>query len=239
MYRAYIKPALDFTAGVIILIISLPAWVITAIIIKIDSKGPILFVQDRTGVGGKNFKMYKFRTMAHGNDVREVHIHNQITKVGKIVRALSLDEIPQFINVIKGDMSFIGPRPWIPEYYKYMSKKQRQRVSVRPGITGLAQAKGRNNLTIIDKIQYDLDYVSNISFTRDAKIFGMTIIEALKRTGVEIEKIAIHHEINTLKEQRANARKETPAFIKGQLALKNGAVFYSERPKKTAKKVAK
>lgn len=239
MYLSIIKPTLDITIGVVLLVVSFPVWVVAAIIIKIDSKGPILFVQDRTGVCGKNFKMYKFRTMAHGNDVRDMNIHNQITKVGRIIRSLSIDEIPQFINVVKGDMSFVGPRPWIPEYYKYMSKKQRKRVSVRPGITGLAQSSGRNNLTITDKIQCDLDYVKSISFGTDAKIICLTIVEALKRTGVEIEKIAIHHEINILKAQRAKARKETPAFIKGQLGMSGGSVFYSERPNKPKKKVSK
>jgi len=235
MYAIYIKRLLDVSASLVILVITLPISAVVAILIKIDSEGPCIFTQDRTGVKGKNFKMYKFRTMASNNDVRDINIHNQITKVGRVIRALSIDEIPQFINVIKGDMSFVGPRPWIPEYHKYMSSYQRRRVSVRPGITGLAQASGRNSLTITDKIRLDLKYVRDITFTTDVKIIGMTIVEALKRTGIEIEKVAIHHEINTLKEQRARMRKPTAAYIKRDLKLSGGLVFYSAKPNKASK----
>jgi lipopolysaccharide/colanic/teichoic acid biosynthesis glycosyltransferase len=235
MYARYIKRSIDVTTSFVVLVVTLPISAVVAILIKIDSDGPCIFTQYRTGVKGKKFKMYKFRTMASNNDVRDINIHNQITKVGKIIRALSIDEIPQFINVIKGDMSFVGPRPWIPEYHKYMTSYQRRRVSVRPGITGLAQASGRNSLTITDKIRLDLKYVRDITFVTDAKIIGMTIVEALKRTGIEIEKVAIHHEINTLKEQRTILRKPTAAYIKKDLGLTGGSVFYSEKPSKTSK----
>ncbi len=244
MYARHIKRAMDIGFATIVLIISLPANIVIAIVIKLSSSGPVLFTQQRTGLNGHNFTMYKFRTMVQDNNVLDTTCTNKTTKAGKVIRALSLDELPQFINVLLGDMSVIGPRPWLPEYYQHMDDLQRQRADVLPGITGLAQASGRNSLTIMDKIQYDITYVHNVSLVLDAQIALMTAIECVKRSGQEIEKHAIHHEIKTLKVQRASQSNETPAFIQGQLALKGGSVFYSKiptdsKPKKQIKKNVK
>jgi lipopolysaccharide/colanic/teichoic acid biosynthesis glycosyltransferase len=129
--------------------------------------------------------------------------HDQrITKVGKFIRSTSLDELPQIINILKGDMSFIGPRPWITEYYNSFNTEQKRRTEVLPGLSGLAQVKGRNGLTIFDKIKYDLEYVNNISLKYDIKIIFLTIYTVLKKEQAEIIQESIEEEIKALKEQK-------------------------------------
>ena len=140
--------------------------------------------------------------MSIDNNVRDFKNENKMTKTGEIIRKLSIDELPQFINILKGEMSFIGPRPWIPEYFKYMNDIQRQRVLVLPGLTGLAQVNGRNGLSIIDKINYDLVYVDKFSFFEDLKIFFKTIATVFKKEHVAIEKSGIKSEIEILKKQQ-------------------------------------
>ena len=219
MYQPYIKRTFDTSVSFIVLVFALPVGVILAVFIKIDSKGPSIFKQKRTGLNGSEFKMYKFRTMAIDNDIKDTANANLLTTVGKIIRALSLDEIPQLINIIKGDMSLIGPRPWVPEYYQSMTTHQRMRVSVRPGITGLAQARGRNNLSVFEKISYDLQYVNNVTFVNDVKIIILTILALFEKSGAAIEKSAIHQEIQSLMSQAQNTARP---------ALNQQAVFYSK-----------
>lgn len=202
MYKRYVKRPLDITLAVAVIVLTLPLILFTALLIKVSSKGPVLFRQDRTGIRGDNFKIYKFRTMTHNNDVRDITKGNQLTTVGKYVRALSVDEIPQLINIVKGEMSFIGPRPWIPEYYELMTKEQRHRVDVLPGMTGLAQVHGRNSLSIYKKIDYDLGYVNRISPREDAKIVFLTFKAIVAKGSREIEKHGIHTELSLLKDQR-------------------------------------
>lgn len=206
MYQNYVKRPFDVILASILLIITLPLSIILAILIKRESRGPIFFKQNRTGLNGKNFKMRKFRSMSASNDVRDLTKKDEVTKIGRIMRALSLDEIPQLINIIEGDMSFIGPRPWIPEYYQHMNATQRRRNRVRPGITGLAQAYGRNSLTIHEKIAYDLEYVHDISLKEDIKIIFITIRTLLKTAvdedTLQIGKSGIQNEITILKQQR-------------------------------------
>ena len=165
MYRRYIKRILDVIISLLVIIISLPLFLIICLLIKIIDKDTIFYNRYRTGLNGINFKMYKFRTMKN----------KKVTKLGKFLRIASIDELPQFINVLKGDMSMIGPRPWIPEYYKRFNDNQKNRVSVRPGIIGLAQVNGRNNISIFKKIEYDLYYVDNMSFILDLKILFKSI----------------------------------------------------------------
>lgn len=161
----------------------------------------IIFKQERTGRYGKKFKLYKIRSMVAGNDVRDMSCEDKFTKVGRIIRKLSLDELLQVINVLKGDMSFIGPRPWIPEYYENMNEKQRHRCDVRPGLSGLAQVKGRNDISIFEKINYDLEYVNTCSVKTDIKIVFMTIKAVFGQKGVDAGKGTIHDEIEALKKQ--------------------------------------
>lgn len=118
---------------------------------------------------------------------------------GRIIRRASVDELPQLINILKGEMSFVGPRPWVPEYFKNMNERQRGRVAVRPGITGLAAAKGRNGLSVFEKINYDLEYVENFSLRQDVKVVFLTMKTVLTKEGAEAGKSQVHNEINDLK----------------------------------------
>ena len=204
MYRKYVKKILDFIIALTVGVITLPVTLLIAIIIKIDSKGPIIFKQERTGYKGKVFNAYKFRTMkveTHDKDGRELTHDERCTRVGKVIRKLSVDELPQLLNILKGEMSLIGPRPWIPEYYKYFSKEQKKRCDVLPGITGLAQAMGRNSIDIFQKINYDIEYTKNVSFKMDCKVIIETIKTVLAKTGAEIKQEEIQDEINMLKAQ--------------------------------------
>ena len=153
MYKKFGKRILDFIMALILLLVAWPILLIIALLIK----------QIRTGRYGKEFTLYKFRSMTSKNDFYDTTTEDQVTKVGKFIRKTSLDELPQIFNIIKGDMSFIGPRPWIVDYAKLYTKHQRKRLNVLPGITGLAQCSGRNNLNIIDRINIDVDYVNNMS----------------------------------------------------------------------------
>lgn len=200
MYR-YVKRILDLIIAIVLMIILLIPMIIIGILIKLDSKGPVLFKQERTGKNGKIFLLYKFRSMAVDNDVHDFSKSDKHTKIGTILRKLSLDELPQLINILKGEMSFIGPRPWIPDYYENMNEHQRHRNDVLPGITGLAQAKGRNNISIISKINYDLEYVQNYSLIQDIKIFFLTIKTVLSKKGADAGKNTIQTELETLKTQ--------------------------------------
>ena len=145
---AVIKRFFDVIFALLGLIFALPIMVIIAIAIKVDSKGPVIFKQTRTGKYGKEFMAWKFRTMVANNDVYDFSVGDKHTKVGTFLRKTSLDELPQLFCILFGTMSFIGPRPWITDYYDNMNEEQRHRVDVTPGLTGLAQANGRNNLTI-------------------------------------------------------------------------------------------
>ena len=201
MYK-YVKRILDLIIAITLFIIFLIPMIIISILIKLDSKGPVLFKQERTGKNGKPFNLYKFRSMAVDNDVHDFSKQDNHTKVGDILRKTSLDELPQIINILKGEMSFIGPRPWITDYYENMTEEQRHRNDVLPGITGLAQAKGRNNITIFDKINYDLEYVKNYSFIQDVKIVFLTIKTVLSKEGADAGKGTIQIELDTLKTQQ-------------------------------------
>ncbi len=201
MYK-YVKRILDLIIAITLFIIFLIPMIIISILIKLDSKGPVLFKQVRTGKNGKPFNLYKFRSMAVDNDVHDFSKQDNHTKVGDVLRKTSLDELPQIINILKGEMSFIGPRPWITDYYENMTEEQRHRNDVLPGITGLAQAKGRNNITIFDKINYDLEYVQNYSFIQDVKIVFLTIKTVLSKEGADAGKGTIQIELDTLKTQQ-------------------------------------
>ncbi len=193
------KRIIDVTAASLMGIVLSPVLLAISIAIKLDSKGPILFKQKRTGKNGKEFMLYKFRSMVAENNVHDFSCQDQHTKVGNFIRKTSLDELPQLLNIIKGDMSFIGPRPWIPDYFESMNDEQRHRYDVLPGITGLAQAMGRNNLTIEDKINYDLEYVNNCSLKQDVKVIVKTVETVLSKSGADAGKSTIQNELELLK----------------------------------------
>ena len=207
MYRKVIKKLLDLILALILVILLSPLMIIISIMIKIDSKGPVIFKQIRSGKNNKNFTLYKFRSMIYNNNLYDTSVEDQVTKVGKILRKTSLDELPQLFNILKGEMSFIGPRPWIVDYAKYFTKHQMRRLEVLPGITGLAQCSGRNNLGIIERIDIDVEYVENMSLFLDIYIVLKTIKSVLRKEGFSNSKSAIHEELNILKNQTKSPNK--------------------------------
>ncbi len=202
---AALKRIFDVSLALIGIIILLPLFIIIAIAIKIDSKGPVFFRQQRTGKFGKPFTLYKFRSMVVDNDVHDFSKGDQHTKVGKFLRKTSLDELPQLFCIVQTKMSFIGPRPWIEDYYKYMTETQRHRCDVRPGITGLAQVKGRNSISIFDKISYDLKYIEDYSLLQDIKIIFLTIGTVFTKKGADAGKGTISNELEELRHQEVKA----------------------------------
>lgn len=221
MYRKYLKRILDFLIATVLLLIIWPLLLIVAIAIKLDSKGPVLFKQIRTGKKGKEFTLYKFRSMTVNNNFYDTTIEDQVTRVGRFIRKTSLDELPQIFNIIKGEMSFIGPRPWIVDYAKLFTKHQRKRLEVLPGITGLAQCSGRNNLNIKDRINIDVEYVNNVSLRLDLYIFFKTIKCVLKREGFSNSKSAIHEELKILEKQHEKKDSTAKIIYKSQVKTKN------------------
>lgn len=211
--RAYIiiKRFLDFILSLFLLIVLSPILILISIAIKLDSHGPVLYKQKRTGKDGKEFTLYKFRSMVADNDVYDFKTEDKITNVGGIIRKTSLDELPQLINIVKGDMSFIGPRPWVTICYNYFTDYQKKRNSLRPGITGYAQVSGRKNLNILDRIDYDIHYVENISFSMDFEIFIKTIIVVFKKSDVYSSSYGLEDEISDLK---VNYEKESKDKVK-------------------------
>jgi undecaprenyl phosphate N,N'-diacetylbacillosamine 1-phosphate transferase len=180
-----IKRFIDIFISITGLIILSPLLLLTALAIKLDSKGPVFFIQDRLGLHGKAFKMFKFRSMSVGADKGGVYSTKddvRVTRVGKIIRATSIDEFPQFFNILKGDMSVIGPRPtltWHPWPLEEYSREQRKRFLVRPGVTGWAQVNGRKEIHWNRRLMFDVEYVNNLSFAFDVKIFFLTIAKVL------------------------------------------------------------
>ena len=205
-----IKRLLDIFFSLIGLILLIPVFIIIGPIIKLHDGGPVFFKQKRVGRRGKMFTLYKFRSMAINNDARDFRVEDQITPIGKFIRKTSVDELPQFLNVLKGDMSFIGPRPWMKEYYANMNSEQRRRHDVRPGITGLAQVNGRNRIGILDKIKFDIEYVDKLSFWQDLKIFFLTIKVVAMRKGVNHKKRSLENETETLRRTNAEIKGLEP-----------------------------
>lgn len=195
MYEKVIKRFLDVIMAFVLFIISLPILFVSAIAIKLDSKGKIIFKQKRVGKDGQVFYIYKLRTMS-----KDKNGVNKVTKVGKFLRITSIDELPQFINIIKGDMSFIGPRPWIESYSKYFTDEDKRRWKVLPGISGYAQVNGRNGMTIKEKIAADIWYVDNISFLTDLKILFKTVNIVIKKDGASISEKGIRDELKELEQ---------------------------------------
>ena len=189
MYKLFIKLIIDFTIALFLLMVLSPIIVITIIGLCFANQGKPFFFQLRPGLNGKIFKIIKFKTMkdkkeSEGNLLSDAM---RLTKVGAFVRKTSLDEIPQLINVIKGEMSLVGPRPLLTEYLPLYNDFQKRRHEVKPGITGWAQVKGRNSISWKQKFEYDIWYVENISFLLDCKIVFLTIKKVFKREGISAE----------------------------------------------------
>ena len=186
MYRKYVKRFLDIILAIIAIVITLPIFLLTGILVLIFLGKPAIFRQKRPGKDEKIFTMYKFRTMTKGKNRNGEMLPDELrlTKFGKFLRKTSLDEIPEFINILKGDMSFVGPRPLLIEYLPYYTKEEHHRHDVRPGLTGLAQVSGRNLLNWDDRFKKDIEYVYNLSFLFDLKIAFKTIYKVIKREGI-------------------------------------------------------
>ncbi|MCQ2484192.1 MAG: sugar transferase [Clostridia bacterium] len=186
MYK-YVKRIADFTIALVMLIVLSPLMLAACILIKSNHDGPILFKQKRPGKNGKIFTVLKFRTMSvktHDKDGRELSDFERMSKVGNLLRKTSVDELPQLINILKGEMSFIGPRPLLTEYLELYTPEQMRRHEVAPGISGWAQVNGRNTLTWEQKFEYDVYYVDHLSLSMDVKIFFKTIMNVLKQDGI-------------------------------------------------------
>ncbi|ATG66965.1 undecaprenyl phosphate N,N'-diacetylbacillosamine 1-phosphate transferase [Campylobacter coli] len=188
MYEKWIKRIFDFVLALFLLVLFSPLILITALLLKI-TQGSVIFTQNRPGLNEKIFKIYKFKTMSDERDEKGELLSDELRlkAFGKIVRSLSLDELLQLFNVLKGDMSFVGPRPLLVEYLPLYNEEQKLRHKVRPGITGWAQVNGRNAISWQKKFELDVYYVKNICFLLDLKIMFLTALKVLKRSGVSKE----------------------------------------------------
>ena len=186
MYAKYIKRILDFTLSLLALIILSPLMLIIYILVRIKLGKPAIFKQKRPGKDEKIFTLYKFRTMTDEKDEKGNLLPDEkrLTKFGKFLRSTSLDELPELINIIKGDMAIVGPRPLLVEYLDYYTDEEKHRHDVRPGLTGLAQVSGRNNITWEEKFKQDNKYIKNITSINDIKIIIKTIGKVFKRDGI-------------------------------------------------------
>lgn len=191
--QLFIKRIIDFIVALIGLIILSPLILLISILIKINLGSPIIFKQERPGYKEKVFCVYKFRTMMNSTDDKGNSLPHylRLTKLGTMLRKLSLDEIPQLINVIKGEMSLVGPRPLLVRYLPYYTKKERKRFDVRPGITGLAQINGRNTSSWDERLAYDYMYVKKYSLILDFKILILTLFKVFKSDGVVVDTSSI------------------------------------------------
>ena len=190
MYRKYIKRQIDIFCALAAIIVFSWLFVIVAILVRINLGSPIIFKQERPGKVGKIFTLYKFRSMTDARDENGNLIPNSVrlTKFGKILRKTSLDELPEAFNILFGHMSIIGPRPLLPEYLPYYTEEESHRHDVRPGLSGLAQVNGRNNMSWEQKFAYDIEYVNNITFLGDLKILYMSVVKAVKMADIQKEK---------------------------------------------------
>lgn len=186
MYKTYIKRVFDVLLACIVLVLLSPVLLLSMLLLKFTLKGKVIFTQSRPGKNGKIFTIYKLRTMTSETDENGNLLPDmmRMTKLGKIMRRLSIDELPQLLNIIKGQMSFIGPRPLLVQYLEYYNSEQMRRHEVLPGITGWAQVNGRNAISWENKFQLDVWYVDNISFLLDVKIVFMTIKNVLAKKDI-------------------------------------------------------
>ena len=194
-FRLCVKRAFDICSSFALMmaLIVIPVLIVIPIMIKLTSKGPAVFTQERVGKDGKVFKMYKFRTMlipeeSYDKEGNQLKPAQRITKVGRFLRKTSLDELMQLFNVMNGTMSVIGPRPTLPYQVKNYTEDQKRRHEMRPGITGLAQINGRNDLSWTEKIEYDITYIDNFSLWLDIKILFKSVLTVLKKDGIEFTK---------------------------------------------------
>jgi len=189
MYPYFFKPLVDRLGGFVLIVLFSPIIVLTALLVALKIGRPIFFTQKRPGLHGEIFTIYKFRTMTDEKDTEGNFLPDEqrLHATGKRIRSLSLDELPQLWNVLKGEMSFIGPRPLLPEYLPLYTPQQARRHDVKPGITGWAQVNGRNAIRWEEKFRYDVEYVNTISFVGDIKILCLTVAKVIQKEGIAQE----------------------------------------------------
>lgn len=186
LYEKFFKRAIDIFCALAAIIVFGWLYIVVAILVKVELGSPVLFTQERPGKNEKIFKLYKFRSMTDTRDEQGNLLPDEIrlTKFGKLLRATSLDELPEVFNILKGDMSIIGPRPLLVSYLPYYTEEERKRHDVRPGLSGLAQVNGRNSVCWDQRLQYDIEYVKKITFWADVKIMIMTVLKVFARSGI-------------------------------------------------------
>lgn len=196
LYEAYVKRLLDLVLSAVALLLLSPVILVVAILVRCNLGAPVIFCQERPGKDEEIFKLYKFRSMTDACDAYGELLPDELrlTRFGRFLRSTSLDELPELWNIFKGDMSIVGPRPLLVEYLPYYTEEERHRHDVSPGLTGLAQVNGRNNLSWEEKFAYDLEYVENISFAMDIRIVVLTFSKVVGRndvlSGSELKKVA-------------------------------------------------
>jgi len=201
MYAKYIKRILDLILSLMALIVLMPLMIIIGILVRINLGSPIIFKQKRPGKNEKIFTLYKFRTMTDKRDIDGNLLPDEyrLTKFGKFLRSTSLDELLELINIIKGDMAIVGPRPLLVEYLPYYTEEEKHRHDVRPGLTGLAQVNGRNLLEWDERLKKDLEYINSISVKNDLFIIFRTIINVIKRKDIAVGR---EHNMLSLNKER-------------------------------------
>lgn len=203
MYAKYIKRPMDFTLSLLALIVLSPVMVVTALLVRIKLGSPVIFKQKRPGKDERIFTMYKFRTMTDKRDENGELLPDDVrlTRFGKALRRTSLDELPELFNILKGDMSIVGPRPLLVSYLSRYNDRQRRRHEVRPGLSGLAQINGRNAISWEEKFDWDITYVDNITFMGDVKIIFLTVWKAfVKEEGINADgQVTIQEFAGTMK----------------------------------------
>ncbi len=185
-YERWFKRLLDVVCVLAALVVGWWLMLIVAVLVRCKLGSPVIFCQERPGKNGKIFKLYKFRTMTDERDEKGELLPDEqrLTKFGKLLRSTSLDELPELWNILKGDMSLVGPRPLLVEYLPYYTEEENRRHDVRPGLTGLAQVNGRNALRWEEKFAYDLEYVNHLTFRMDVKVLFLTVVKVFKRADV-------------------------------------------------------
>lgn len=195
-YRRFLKRAMDVTLSLVAIILLAPLLLLVALLVKIKLGSPVLFKQKRPGLNEMIFTMYKFRTMTDERDLNGELLpdHVRLTRFGRLLRSTSLDELPELLNILKGDMSLVGPRPLLVQYLPLYNNHQKKRHQVRPGLSGLAQVSGRNAIGWEDKFDLDVKYVEQVSFVGDWKIIFLTIKKVFVREGISSETAATMEE---------------------------------------------
>ena len=188
-YEKFLKRLMDFILSLVALIVLSPLLLLVALLIRLKLGNPVLFKQDRPGKDEQIFSIYKFRTMTdrRNSNGELLPDKERLTKFGQFLRSTSIDELPALINIVKGDMSIIGPRPLLVEYLPLYNDKQKRRHDVRPGLSGLAQVNGRNAISWEEKFDLDIEYINGISFLADIKIILLTVLKVLKRSDISAE----------------------------------------------------